>query len=120
MLYKVRTILRKVNGNNNSFVSFEKNIGAANEEQACSFMKDQLNIFIRKDVTIEIESKSEDDIDLMDTMYGIGYNDGLKAGKMEILDDILGEVFKIKEISDNISYSTLINSLESIKNNIKD
>ena len=55
MLYKVRAILiRKVNGNS-SIVSFEKEVGAANEMQACRFMIEALKDFVAEDVTIETE-----------------------------------------------------------------
>ena len=60
MLYKVRTILiRKVNGNS-SIVSFEKEVGAANEIQACKFMIEARKDFIAEDVTIEAEIVTEE------------------------------------------------------------
>ena len=46
MLYKVRAILiRKVNGNS-SIVSFGKEVGAANEMQACRFIIESLKDFV--------------------------------------------------------------------------
>ena len=60
MLYKVRAILiRKVNGNS-SIVSFEKEVGAANEIQACKFMIEALKDFVAEDVTIETEIVTEE------------------------------------------------------------
>ena len=60
MLYKVRAILiRKVNGNSN-IVSFEKEVGAANEIQACKFMIEALKDFVAEDVTIETEIVTEE------------------------------------------------------------
>ena len=59
MLYKVRAILiRKVNGNS-SIVSFEKEVSAANEIQACKFMIEALKDFVAEDVTIETEIVTE-------------------------------------------------------------
>ena len=55
MLYKVRAILiRKVNGNS-SIGWVEKEVGAANEMQACRFMIEALKDFVAEDVTIETE-----------------------------------------------------------------
>ena len=55
MLFKVRTVLmNKINGNS-SIVSFEKEIGAANEEQACRFAKEAIIPFVSEDVIINTE-----------------------------------------------------------------
>lgn len=46
--------------------------------------------------------------DLMNVMYGTGYDDGVKAGKTEILNDLMGIVLKWKASSDVVSCSTLM------------
>lgn len=58
--------------------------------------------------------------DLMNVMYGTGYDDGVKVGKTEILNDLMGIVLEWKSSSDVISCSTLMQLLQSIKNNIEE
>ena len=56
--------------------------------------------------------------DLMNVMYGTGYDDGVKVGKTEILNDLIGITLKWKASSDVVSLSTLMQLLESRKNSI--
>lgn len=56
--------------------------------------------------------------DLMNVMYGTGYDDGVKVGKTEILNDLMGVTLKWKASSDVVSLSTLMQLLEQRKNSI--
>ena len=56
--------------------------------------------------------------DLMNVMYGTGYDDGVKVGKTEILNDLIGVTLKWKASSDVVSLSTLMQLLEQRKNSI--
>lgn len=58
--------------------------------------------------------------DLMNVMYGTGYDDGVKVGKTEILNDLMGVVLEWKASSDVVSLSTLMQLLQSRKNNIEE
>ena len=56
--------------------------------------------------------------DLMNVMYGTGYDDGVKVGKTEILNELIWITLKWKASSDVVSLSTLMQLLESRKNSI--
>lgn len=58
--------------------------------------------------------------DLMNVMYGTGYDDGVKVGKTEILNDLMGVVLELKASSDVVSCSTLMQLLQSRKDNIEE
>lgn len=57
--------------------------------------------------------------DLMNVMYGTGYDDGVKVGKTEILNDLMGVVLEWKASSDVVSCSTLMRLLQSRKDSIE-
>ena len=54
-----------------------------------------------------------------DAGYSDGYDDGVKVGKTEILNDLMDAVLEWKASSDVVSLSTLIQLLQSRKNNIE-
>lgn len=58
--------------------------------------------------------------DLMNVMYGTGYDDGVKVGKTEILNDLMGVVLEWKASSDVVSCSTLMRLLQSRKDSIEE
>ena len=58
--------------------------------------------------------------DLMNVMYGTGYDDGVKVGKTEVLNDLMGVVLELKASSDVVSLSTLMQLLQSRKDNIEE
>lgn len=55
-----------------------------------------------------------------DAGYSDGYDDGLKVGKTEILNDLMGVVLEWKASSDVVSCSTLMQLLQTRKNSIED
>lgn len=55
-----------------------------------------------------------------DAGYSDGYEDGVKVGKTEILNDLMGLVSEWKASSDVVSLSTLMQLLQSRKNNIEE
>ena len=57
--------------------------------------------------------------DLMNVMYGTGYDDGVKVGKTEVLNDLMKSVLEWKASSEVISCSTLMKLLQSRKNDIE-
>ena len=58
--------------------------------------------------------------DLMNVMYGTGYDDGVKAGKTEVLNELMGVVLGMKASSDVISCSTLMKLLQSRKDYVEE
>lgn len=56
--------------------------------------------------------------DLMNVMYGTGYDDGVKVGKTEILNDLMGVVLKWKASSNVVSYDILMQLLKQRKDSI--
>lgn len=56
--------------------------------------------------------------DLMNVMYGTGYNDGLKVGKTEILNELMKITLEWKASSNVVSCDTLIQLLKQRKDSI--
>lgn len=57
--------------------------------------------------------------DLMNVMYGTGYDDGVKAGKVEILNELMKTFTELKTSSEVVSCSTLIQMMQSRKDIIE-
>lgn len=57
--------------------------------------------------------------DLMNVMYGTGYDDGVKAGKTEVLNELMKTILEFKASTESISCSTLMRLLQVRKNDIE-
>lgn len=56
--------------------------------------------------------------DLMNVMYGTGYNDGVKAGKKEVLNELMKIVLEWNASSDAVSCDTIMQLLKQRKDSI--
>ena len=56
--------------------------------------------------------------DLMNVMYGTGYDDGVKVGKTEILNELMKITLEWKASSNVVSCDTLIQLLKQRKESI--
>ena len=56
--------------------------------------------------------------DLMNVMYGTGYDDGVKVGKTEILNELMKITLEWKASSNVVSCDTLIQLIKQRKESI--
>ena len=56
--------------------------------------------------------------DLMNVMYGTGYDDGVKVGKTEILNELMKITLEWKPSSNVVSCDTLIQLIKQRKESI--